>query len=61
MGKVVGLAFVAALNPALLAATTIMLLLPRPKAVDGWLLVRRNGDSRHARSGDRLQPEGVGV
>jgi MFS family permease len=30
MGKVVGLACVAALNPALLAATTIMLLLPRP-------------------------------
>jgi MFS family permease len=33
MGNIVGLAFVAALNPALLAATTIMLLLPRPKGV----------------------------
>jgi Sap, sulfolipid-1-addressing protein len=31
MGKVVGLAFVSALNPALVAATTIMLLLPRPQ------------------------------
>lgn len=31
MGKIVGYALVAALNPALLAATTIMLLLERPK------------------------------
>jgi MFS family permease len=31
MGEIVGYAFVAALNPALLAATTIMLLLDRPK------------------------------
>jgi hypothetical protein len=30
MGKVVGLAFVSALNPSLVAATTVMLLLPRP-------------------------------
>jgi hypothetical protein len=30
MGKVVGLAFTAALNPTLVAATTVMLLLPRP-------------------------------
>jgi hypothetical protein len=30
MGKILGLALVAALNPTLLAATTIMLLLPRP-------------------------------
>ena len=30
MGKVVGLAFVATLNPTLVAATTVMLLLPRP-------------------------------
>jgi len=39
MGKIVGLAFVAALNPALLAATTIMLLLPRPKRlmIGYWL------------------------
>ena len=33
MGKVVGLSFVAAGNPTLLAATTVMLLLPRPE----WL------------------------
>jgi hypothetical protein len=31
MGKIVGLAFVNALSPTLVAATTIMLLLPRPK------------------------------
>ena len=31
MGKVVGLAFLSALNPTLLAATTVMLLLPRPQ------------------------------
>lgn len=31
MGRVVGLAFVSALNPSLVAATTIMLLLPRPR------------------------------
>jgi hypothetical protein len=31
MGKVIGLAFVSALNPSLLAATTVMLLLPHPK------------------------------
>jgi hypothetical protein len=31
MGKVVGLAFTAALNPTLVAATTVMLLLPHPK------------------------------
>jgi hypothetical protein len=31
VGQIVGYAFVAALNPALLAATTIMLLLDRPK------------------------------
>ena len=39
MGKIVGLAFVAALNPALIAATTIMLLLDRPKRlmVGYWL------------------------
>jgi len=39
MGKIVGLAFVAALNPALLAATTIMLLLPGPKGlmIGYWL------------------------
>ncbi len=30
MGKVVALSFTAALNPTLLAATTVMLLLPRP-------------------------------
>jgi hypothetical protein len=30
IGEVVGLAFLAALNPTLLAATTVMLLLPRP-------------------------------
>lgn len=30
MGKVVGLAFTSALNPSLVAATTVMLLLPRP-------------------------------
>ena len=30
MGRVVGLAFLSALNPTLVAATTIMLLLPRP-------------------------------
>ena len=39
MGKIVGYALVAALNPALLAATTIMLLLERPKRlmVGYWL------------------------
>ena len=31
MGKVVGLAFLSALKPTLLAATTVMLLLPRPQ------------------------------
>ena len=31
MGEIVSLAFLAALNPALLAATTVMLLLPRPE------------------------------
>jgi hypothetical protein len=31
MGKVVGLAFTAALNPTLVAATTVMLLLPHPR------------------------------
>jgi hypothetical protein len=31
MGKIVGLAFVAALNPALLAAAAVMLLFPRPQ------------------------------
>jgi hypothetical protein len=31
MGKIVGYAFVAALNPALLGATTVMLLLERPR------------------------------
>jgi hypothetical protein len=30
MGKIVGLAFTSALNPTLVAATTVMLLLPRP-------------------------------
>lgn len=39
MGKIVAYAFVAALNPALLAATTIMLLLDRPKRlmIGYWL------------------------
>ncbi|MGB0095588.1 MAG: GAP family protein [Solirubrobacteraceae bacterium] len=39
MGKILGLAFVAALNLALLAATTIMLLLPRPSRlmIGYWL------------------------
>ena len=31
MGKVISLSFVAAVNPTLLAATTVMLLLPRPE------------------------------
>jgi hypothetical protein len=31
MGKVVGLAFLSAINPTLVAATTVMLLLPRPQ------------------------------
>ena len=31
MGKVVGLAFTSALNPSLVTATTVMLLLPRPE------------------------------
>jgi hypothetical protein len=39
MGQIVGYAFVAALNPALLGATTIMLLLDRPKRlmIGYWL------------------------
>ena len=39
MGKIVGYAFLAALNPALLAATTIMLLLDRPRRlmIGYWL------------------------
>src|SRR5215216_5967177 len=39
LGVVVGLALLAMLNPSLVAATTVMLLLPRPKSLMlGYLL-----------------------
>ena len=57
MGQIFLLSLTAALNPVLVGASTVMLLLPNPKRLMlGYLSAR--DDERHARARDRVCAEG---
>ena len=55
MGQIVVYALLSAVCPPLIAATTVMLLLPRGGAPDAGLLARGDDHERHLRAGDRLR------
>ena len=53
------LSLVATFNPTLLAAVTVMLLLPKPKRLTGWLPTRRIHVEHLRRLADRVRPSAL--
>ena len=58
MGQIFGFALTAALNPTLLAATTVMLVLPSPRPLLLGYPARGDDDEHHVRVADRFLLDG---
>jgi hypothetical protein len=56
VSQIILLSLTASLNPTLVAATTVMLLLPSPTRLMLGYLLGALMNERHARAGDRVLP-----